>query len=932
MLSAIQGKTAGANITSATGGPGGSTRIVLRGEKSIGQNNNALIVIDGIPVNNTSRLQGRSGLSEIDFGNRGNDINPEDIESITVLRGAGAAALYGQDGAFGAVMITTKSGRSRRQRDRTEVTYQTSYTFHNILRYPELQNRYGQGNLAGVVDDRRENFSWGQEFDGKDRPFGQIINGQSLVKPYSAQPDNIRDFYRTGGTWENNVSLAGGNDNSALYLSFNSQNHDGVTPNTFYNKYSIRLNASTQLSNRFYATTNINFLTINQRVEQQGQRFGAVWENVIQTPRDAPLAEAKNYNDPFYGYGFVDSAGVPRYGYFNAYALNPFWVADKFENRNRTNRLLGNAIVGYRLGDGFEIFNRFGGDVVSDEVESRIPKFNYEPYDPFYEGLPQNSNGGLYAANLNSVFINNDLIARYRKLLSEEISLDALVGYNIRAQRSSSLISDIDPENNGLVIPDFYSFTNATGPVQTTNTLSQIRGTAAYGSLSMGYANQLFLELTGRNDWSSLLAEGNRSFFYPSANLSWVFSETFSNDNFFGRTLSFGKLRASYASVGGSGTTAYLNNDPAFTRGSISTGFGTVELPFNGVPGYTFQGTIGNPGLRPERTNSWEVGTELSFFRDRITVDATYYESLSIDQIVAVPRPSSTGFESQVVNLGDISNKGLEIQARVTPIANRSRGGLRWDLFGTYFKNRSLVERLAAGASQVTFPGTQTTVAVTATVGRPFGAFYVVDIDRTEDGRVIVDSATGLPLQGANPIYKGTYQPRFLASWGTTLSFRGFALNVLFDTKQGGIFYSSTKDLLNFVGAAKETEDRAPRVWEGSVYEAADGSYVTNTTAYDPYEYYTNAIPDGQHIVDATYVKLREASLYYSVPEGPLKNTPFGALSVGVFGSNLFLWTPDSNMYVDPEMNASGSTNVQGYDFRARSSLRNYGISVRVSF
>ncbi|HEY0108841.1 MAG TPA: TonB-dependent receptor plug domain-containing protein, partial [Fibrella sp.] len=235
-LSSLSGKVAGANVTSSTGGPGGSTRVVLRGEKTIGGSNNALIVIDGVIVNNGNRLLGRSGLSEIDYGNRGNDVNPEDIENITVLRGPAAAALYGSAGANGAIMITTKSGRNAKKGPgKTEITYNTSYTLNDILKYPELQNRYGQGNQyrGNVADDRRENFSWGYEFDGKLRPWGQEVNGQTLVKPYVAQPNNIREFFNTGKTWENNVSLAGANDNNTYYLSLNSLNNTGVTPGTF---------------------------------------------------------------------------------------------------------------------------------------------------------------------------------------------------------------------------------------------------------------------------------------------------------------------------------------------------------------------------------------------------------------------------------------------------------------------------------------------------------------------------------------------------------------------------------------------------------------------------------------------------------------------------------------------------------------------------
>lgn len=937
-LSAIQGKTAGVNITSSTGGPGGSTRVVLRGEKSIGGNNNALIVIDGIPVSNGSRLAGRNTLSQIDYGNRGNDVNPEDIESITVLKGPAAAALYGSAGANGAIMITTKSGRSSRKGPgKTEITYQTNYTLSNVLRFPELQNSYGQGNIYdGIPDDRRENFSWGLPFDGKLRPWGQVINGISLVKPYVAQPDNIKSFYNVGRTWENNVSVGGATEKSTFYLSLNSLNNKGVTPYTYYDKYSVRFNGSTQLSNKFYSSINVNYINIAQRVEQQGQRFGSVWENVIQTPRDIPLWEAEDTRNPYYGYGFKDESGVERFGYYNLYALNPWWVAENYDNRARTDRFLGNIIVGYKPHEDFEIFNRFGGDIVADRITNKIPKYSYQAYDDFYAGIndPQ-SNGGLFELNVNGLNFFNDVIAQYHRRLSEDFNLDVLLGNSVTLSRTNTTTADINPESNGLVIPGYYSFTNAQGPVQVNNAndnpspIVESRGIGIYGSIKLGYRNALFLEMTGRNDWSSTLAPGKRSFFYPSANLSWVFTETFKDNNFTDRILTYGKLRAGYASVGNSAV-AYQNNNPGYIRGQLQTAFGSTELPFNSIPGYTFQNVIGNPDLRPERTNSWEIGADLGFFRDRITLEATYYQNYSIDQILTVPIAPSSGYTGRVINLGDISNKGIELSLRVVPISQRN--GLRWEIYGTYYKNESMVERLAGGVTQVSFGGLSGMTA-TATVGKPFGALYGTDLLRDGQGRVIIDSATGLPQIGPNPVYRGSYQPRFIASWGTTLRYKGFTFNILFDTKQGGVFYSSTKDLLDFVGSAKETEDREEKVFPNSVYENYLGELVPNTNIkYSPYQYFTNTIPAGQHIVDASYVKLREASLDYMLPESMLKRTPFGNISLGIYGNNLAIWTAEENKYIDPEVNSQGSTNLQGFDFRARSSLRNYGIRLRVSF
>ena len=945
-LSAIQGKTAGVNITSTTGGPGGSTRVVLRGEKSISGNNNALIVVDGIPINNGNRLSGAgatsslagSSLEQLDFGNRGNDINPEDIESITVLKGPAAAALYGELGAFGAIMITTKSGRSRRTgTGKTEITFQSNYTLHNVLKFPELQNKYGQGNVFDIPDDRRENFSWGLPFDNQLRPWGQIINGQQMVKPYSAQPDNVRRFFNTGTTWENNVSIGSGGETGAFYLSLNSLNNKGIVPNTFYDKYSFRFNGATQLTNKFYANINVNYLHINQRVEASGQATGSVWDNVLQTPRDIPIWELKDYNNPFHSMDLIDSLGVQRYGYYGGYTLNPYWVADRFDNRSRTDRVLGSFTVGYQPDDNWNIFNRFGGDVIGDRNFRKTPKFNSIAFegDPgqFYEGLPHISKGGYFEGTSNVTQFYNDFIIQYTRQLNTDLGLRVMAGHNLQMSRTDASTADIDPTQNGLVVPDFYNFSNAQGPIDATNSLVERRSVGVYGSLSFDFRRMLFLELTGRNDWSSTLRRGNWSYFYPSVNVSWVFTEMLGTSDFRNNILNYGKLRAGFAAVG-AGAAAYQNNDPGYVSSIVETGFGTVRFPLQysegAVPGYTFQNTIGNQDLRPERTRSWEIGLETSWLRERISAEITYYYNKSVDQIVTVPTAPSTGYTARVINLGDISNRGIELSLRATPVNTAS--GFRWEIFGTYFKNVNNVDRLAEGVSRITLGG-YSGMAITAAVGQPFGAFYATDLMTDPDGRVVVSSTSGLPLLSPDLVYKGSYQPKFIASWGTTLRFKGLSFNVLFDTKQGGKFYSRTKDILDFVGIAKETEDREAKIWPNSVFVGPNGEYVENTTvAYEPYNWFTSQIPAGQHILDASFVKLREASLYYTIPGTLLRRTPFGNAQIGLYGNNLFLWTARENRYVDPEVSSGGASNEQGFDFSARPSLRNYGMTLRVSF
>lgn len=930
-LTAIQGKTAGVNITSSTGGPGGSTRVVLRGEKTINGSNNALIVVDGIPINNKDRTIGRDERYQIDFGNQGNDVNPDDIESITVLKGPAAAALYGSDGANGAIMITTKSGKGRQEAKKNSLMFQTSYTLSDVLKLPELQNKYGQGDTHNVPDDRRENFSWGLPFDGQLRPWGQEIDGQQKVKPYAAQPDNVRSFFNMGMNWQNSLSMGGNTDRGSYYISLNTLNSTGVIPNTFYNKYSLRFNGSLDLPHNMYSSINVNYINSYSRVEVSGQGDESVYNNVLQQPRDIPIHELKDLNNKFNAMIIKDSNGVDHYGYYGAYSNNPYWVAENVDNRDMTDRVLGSMNVGIKPDDHWNIYNRVGIDFVSDRSYSKTPKYDVEPFDAFYTsaGGPQKhvANGGYYQGTTNSFIIYNDLVANYTKPLSEHITFDGLIGTNLTYSRSNLLSGNIDNQTNGLVVPGYYNLQNAQGPVDNVNELTESSKTGIYGDVKLNYKRTFFLEMTGRNDWTSTLVPGNRSFFYPSVNASWVFTESMSG-GFKDKVLNYGKLRGGYASVG-NGALAYQNNGPAFVRTVSETGFGSIRFPFNGIPGYSYTNILADPNLRPERTNSWEIGTELAFLQSRITFEATYYNNMSIDLIQEVPTAPSSGFTAYVLNVGDISNKGIELQVKVTPV--RTVSGFQWDVYATYTKNTNNVERLANGATQTSLGGLSG-MTINATVGKPFGSFYATDLATDKQGHVIVDSATGMPQLTASPVYKGTYQPDYTASLGTTLKYKGLVLNILFDTKQGGVFYSRTKDIMDFTGTSKETENRDPQVFPNSVYLASDGTYKTNSSKYDPYDYYTSVIPSGQNIVSATYVKLREISLYYNFPDRWLKRTMFGSASVGIYGNNLFIWTAADNKYADPEMNSGGSSNLQGFEFSSRPSVKNFGASLKFTF
>jgi TonB-linked SusC/RagA family outer membrane protein len=908
-LGALTGKVSGVNITNTTGGIGGSTRVVIRGEKSIGGNNNALIVIDGIPVNNGNRLRSNS-LKQIDFGNRGNDVNPDDIESISVLKGAAATALYGSEGANGAIMITTKSGKAKSKSGKTEVGFSTGYTRSRVLMYPKLQNQFGQGDMHGLNDDRRENFSWGLPFDGQLRPWGQVIDGNQKIKPYVAIEDNVKDFFNTGEAFENNLTLNGGTEKSNFFLSFNSSNATGVTPNTFSDKYSIRLNANHEFSNNFFSSFNVNYVNGNSRLDQSGQGDGSVWNNVCQQPRDIPISNLKDMNDKFNSMDFTDSNGIRRYGYYGAYTDNPYFVADKYDNRNKFDRVLGQTTVGWRMNQHFTLTNRFGGEVISDRIYLKTPKINTIAVEDDFYGSPKSIKGGYYESTDNFTSYFNDLMLNINYQI-DKLGINALLGHSVNSRRSNFMSADIDPVTNGLVIENYYNFDNASDKIAAKNTLTNQRKVGAYASLNFDFDKFLFIELTARNDWTSTLSKENRSYFYPGASVSWLFSQHFSDAA--KKAFNHGKLRASITSVGNDAA-AYQNNNPGFESAIINGGFGSNIFPFNGTPGYSYQNTMGNPGLTNERQNAKEIGFEIGLLEDRIQADFTVYNSLQKDQILAVPTPSSSGYTFRYINAGEVKNSGFEARLQISPI--KQKNGLRWDLFGTYTRNKNVVVSLPNGVDQVVIGGFSG-MNIVAAVGKPMGTFYAVDLAKDPDGRQIIDTLTGNPLSTTTPKYLGSFQPKFIASCG--------------------YFYSRTKDILEFVGVAASTtvNNRENYIWDNSVVKNAAGEYVTNTQyKTDPYYYYTsaNVKPASQDLVKAGYIKLREIALGYNMPQKWFKGTFIGSGNISVFGNNLAIWTNRGNDYVDPEVNSGGASNEQGFDFSARPSVKNYGFKIGLTF
>lgn len=908
VLNSLQGKVAGVQISGSSGGVGSSTRIVFRGGTSITGNNQALIVVDGIPIDNSQTDAGDNLNNQVDAGNRGNDINPEDVESVTLLKGPAAAALYGTRAANGALIITTKTGKGLKGK-RSEVVVSSSYNLESILKLPEYQNEFGQGGQG--EPDSRENFSWGPRFDGTVRPWGQQIGDSQRVKPYVGLKNNVKEFFDIGHTLTNNISFAQNNEKTSFFLSFNNVDQKGIMPGTAYKRNSIKLAATADLSDKFYSSASINYIRAKGDLSVQGQG-NSPYDQVLQTPRDISLLELKDYKNKFNDLN----------GYYGAYTINPWYILGEDGYTSVVDRILGNAQIGYKPVKWLDISLRVGTDVSNDKRKQIDSK---RVIDPNSQNAANNFPGRYAETTINIREFTSDLIATAKKNLGKNFGLTVLLGHNIRQRNVDNQFSQI----SSLTIPFYYNLANSGQPPVTTNFYALRRLYGVYTDVNLSYKNFLFVGLTGRNDWSSTLPKGKNNFFYPSVNSSFVFSEAFKMPKF----ISYGKIRASAAQVGNDAAPYLLES--VFITGTVGDGQvnSQVNFPLNGVPGFTQGNVIGNPAIKPEITTSIEAGLELGLFNNRLNFEGTFYSNRSKDQIITVPIAASSGYTTQTLNAGLITNKGIELLLRGTPVKSRN---FSWEVTATFTRNRNKVVELFPGTEQLALGGFNGGVLV-AKVGQPYGAFFGSSFLRSPEGNIVVDVTTGYPI--TDPVAKihGNVQPDFLAGLNNSFTYKGFSLSFLFDARKGGVFYSRTKSLQEFVGTDPRTlyNDRQPFVVPGSVYIDANGKYVTNTTPVQNAENYWTSFSSPramEHLVDASFIKLREASLSYRLPASLFKNKPIKGVMVGISGRNLWLKTAKQNTYSDPETSSFGTGNVQGYEYGTIPSLRNYGVNVRLTF
>lgn len=929
----LQGKVAGVQIAGGSNNMGGSARILIRGANSFLGNNQPLFVVDGVPMDNsnfTTTNQAR-GVGGYDYGNAIQDLNPDDIESINVLKGPAAAALYGTRASNGVIVITTKKG-SRSGKKGLGVSINSGVSWQQVNVLPAYQNKYGGGNIFDTESGFQENKvlgpngdsvvhffpnygldgSWGPKFEGQMyRPWYSFDEWASddyrQQVPWQATPNDVRSFFNTGTVLNNNIAVSGAGDFGSFRLSYTNTDQSGVMPNSTLQRNNIGFNGSLNVTDKLSTSIGVNYV----KTETVG-RYGTGYDgrNVMQGfnqwwQRQLDFEKLKEYKNPDGSQRTWNrlSANDPTPHYFD----NPYWTRwENFQNDSRS-RYFGNLAVNYQFNDWLRMRGRVMTDFYTDRREERMAVGSVD--------IPR------YAEGIREVSETNADINLYLdRNISDDISFNAMVGAN-RMYRTYN--RNIAETQDGLNVPGFYNVQNSAGTPNVDDYTEERMINSIFGSASFGYREILFLDVTGRNDWSSTLPAENNSYFYPSVTTSFLFSELGGlKDNKF---LTFGKLRAGWAMVGN-------DTDP------YRLGITYTPLPnFGSNPNFTVPNTLNNADLRPERTRSWEVGAVVRIW-DRINIDATYYDALSMDQIFSVSVPASSGYNFMVINAGMMQNRGIELMINMDVIKTSD---FNWNLNVNYARNRNLALEIAPdrGIDEIRFTSLFGP-SINVKAGQPYGTILGTDFVYDDNGNKIVDE-NGYYVTTGEQVPLGSAMADFTGGISNTFTYKNISLSGLIDIQQGGSFFSLTNMWGKYSGLLDETAEGNIRedgvIAEGVVGEQnADGEWVStgesNSTAVPASTHFffnQGYIINAADVYDASYVKLRELRLSYEFPKSMLGNWS-GRLSVSVWGRNLAILHSNAPN-VDPEITIS-SSNIQGLEGGALPGLRSFGLNVNLSF
>lgn len=938
VANALQGKVSGVQITQAGGAVGASQRIIIRGNSSF-NSNEPLIVVDGVPMDggsSSSKTYGSDDHGILDTGSGLNDINPEDIENISILKG-GSAALYGMRAGNGVILITTKKGKNKD--GKMKINYDGALTFDQVYNLPKLQNKYGQGYGGSEYDYKtwgKDDYSSYAEFaenegyfwvdgagsgvnDGDDESWGPRLdiglmlpqfnspldaNGERIPTPWVSHPNNINDFFETGISHSHNLAITNSNDKGNYRFALGYRNQEGVVPNTDQTRYNVAFSGAYNFNKYISVDASLQYnRTHSDNLMATGYSSSNPLQSIMQWfGRQVNMKDLKDNWDK------IDADGN-YYNWINAFHVNPYFNLYNNTNEFGRDRLLGKGSLWIKPTDWLKFEGRAGYDYYNSNT---FQKCLYSTDCP---------NGWFNELNDSRREINLDFIAYFDKTIGD-ININALAGanYSDMTWQKSSMGANA---SYGLTVPGLYTMGNVIGTPKTDMDHSHIRSNSVYANASFGWKNQVYLEASARNDWSSTIKD---SFFYPSVSLSWVPTETF--ENLKSDVMSYLKIRTNLASIGNA-TSAYRTN---FYMQSVGT-------TINNAAQYWRGNTLLNPDLKPEAISTKEIGIEAAFWKNRIRFDLAYYHKQTTDQIMTVQMPSSTGYYYKMINAGKVTNSGVELSISGDIIKNAN--GFSWTSSINWSKDKSKIVELTDGVDTYTIHS-DWSVYNYAKVGESWGSLYGVGFDYDDQGRVVIGD-DGLPIVTANSKKIGDVTPDWIAGWSNEFTYKNLSFGFLLDYRKGGDFFSVTQmfgaetGILDFTAAGDIRENGlivGKDVLTDKVCIKEDGSANDiRINAYDWFDsYYSNHELD---ICDGSYLKLREMHLTYNFPKSLLRSTKvISDAKVSFIANNLaILWLSSKNQSkIDPESTMGADNTSVGFESNACPPTRSYGLKLSLTF
>jgi TonB-linked SusC/RagA family outer membrane protein len=905
VIEALAAKAPGVQVTGSGGTPGASSKILIRGNNTLTGDNTPLIIVDGVPIDNSvNNVSGgdnpyNQNIQGVNESNRALDINPDDIETVTILKGAAAAALYGSKASNGAIIYTTKRGKAGKG---LSVVYSGSIGMDKVDKLPPLQTRWSQGNGGGY---NTETYGPGPSYSpltgGTGFSWGPLASSLNLPTY-----NNTGNFFKTGVVANNNLSISAGDEKSSVRLSIGNTNQSGIIPNSKLTRTTARLTADHKANDWFDLGGSVAYTNTQTEKPQNGNNFSGM----LALYRTPVTFDASNYLLP---------NGQQRQ-YFAAYD-NPFFSAYDNPFTDETNRMMGSFFFNIKPCKDFVITARTGVDMYHTNNQ-QIYAISSVGND-FGDGTGQVNRAGIDNRNLYQ-----DLIGKYNKQINENFHISALLGYNFQYEQSSSVFT----RGRGLILPNIYNFSNASS-LYTSNSEAYMHSSAVYADVSVDYKRFLYLDVTGRSEWNSSFGPSGSATFYPKADLSWVFSENMKLPKWF----SFGKVRASYASVGKAPFP--YSNKTYFSVPLIADGWTTgYGFPYNGQVGYTLSPTYNNPTLKPERTNELEAGTDLRFLDSRVTLDLTVYSRKTTDVLLNQPVPASTGYSSYFTNAAEIDNHGMEIALGLVPVKTKN---FSWTITTSWSKNVSNISLLANGISKYEIETALGDPGAYAIVGQPYGTFYGSVWQRNSAGQILIDQ-NGLPMKAQSSAIIGNPNPNWIAGITNMFKYKNISFSFLWDIRNGGQIWNGTSQSLNYRGMslASDARDGAnatyviPGVYAAGLTGLKDGAVnSTKVAAIDYWKFYQGQLGASEMAIEnGGWIRLRSVNVNYHIPISTAeKKRWLQFVDVGLSARNLLLFTKYSGG--DPETSMTGAgSNINGFDFFNNPSTKSYTLNFKVGF